>query len=59
MFDPHEPGHAPKRFQEMYYDKYPCDRFLLGYTVPKRNFTSGNIEAIKGQYAAEVAFSDL
>jgi len=59
MFDPHEPWDAPKRFQEMYYDNYPCDRFLFGYGVDKSKLTSDDIEALKGLYAAEITFSDL
>jgi len=33
MFDPHEPWDAPPRFQKMYRDEYPYDRYLFGYGV--------------------------
>lgn len=59
MFDPHEPWDAPKRFQEMYYDKYPVERFLFGYGVDKKRLTPEDIPALKGLYSAEVTFSDL
>ncbi len=59
MFDPHEPWDAPKRFQEMYYDKYPVERFLFGYGVDKERLKPEDIPALKGLYSAEVTFSDL
>jgi arylsulfatase A-like enzyme len=59
MFDPHEPWDAPKRFQEMYYDKYPVERFLFGYGVNKNRLKPEDIPALKGLYSAEVTFSDL
>jgi arylsulfatase A-like enzyme len=57
-FDPHEPWDAPKRFQEMYYDNYPCERFLFGYGVRHQDIQADDIPAIKGLYAAEVTFVD-
>jgi arylsulfatase A-like enzyme len=59
MFDPHEPWDAPKRFQEMYYDKYPVERFLFGYGVDKTRLKPEDVTALKGLYSAEVTFSDL
>jgi len=59
MFDPHEPWDAPKRFQEMYYDRYPVERFLFGYGVDKKRLKPEDIPALKGLYSAEVTFSDL
>jgi len=59
MFDPHEPWDAPKRFQKMYYDKYPVERFLFGYGVDKERLKPEDIRALKGLYSAEVTFSDL
>lgn len=59
MFDPHEPWDAPKRFQEMYYDQYPVERFLFGYGVDKERLKPEDIPALKGLYSAEVTFSDL
>jgi len=57
-FDPHEPWDAPKRFQEMYYDNYPCERFLFGYGVRGQDVQEDDVPAIKGLYAAEVTFVD-
>ncbi|MFQ6042529.1 MAG: sulfatase [Candidatus Poribacteria bacterium] len=57
-FDPHEPWDAPKRFQKMYYDNYPCERFLFGYGVRRQDIRPDDIPAIKGLYAAEVTFVD-
>jgi arylsulfatase A-like enzyme len=57
-FDPHEPWDAPKRFQQMYYDNYPCERFLFGYGVRGQDIRPDDIPAIKGLYAAEVTFVD-
>ncbi len=57
-FDPHEPWDAPERFQKMYYDNYPCERFLFGYGVRAQDVRSEDIPAIKGLYAAEVSFVD-
>jgi len=59
MFDPHEPWDAPKRFQKMYYDKYPVERFLFGYGVNKGRLKPEDIPALKGLYSAEITFSDL
>jgi len=36
MFDPHEPWDAPPRFQKMYRDKYPRQRYIFGYGVVYR-----------------------
>jgi len=58
-FDPHEPWDAPKRFQEMYYDKYPCQRFLFGYGVRNQDIRPEDLPAIRGLYAAECAFVDM
>ncbi len=58
-FDPHEPWDAPKRFQEMYYDKYPCERFLFGYGVRHEDIRPEDLPAIRGLYAAEVSFVDM
>lgn len=57
-FDPHEPWDAPEEFQKMYYDNYPCDRFLFGYGVRHRDVRPGDIPAIRALYAAEVSFVD-
>jgi len=58
-FDPHEPWDAPKRFQQMYYDDYPCDRFLFGYGVRGQDIRDDDLPAIKALYAAEVSFVDM
>lgn len=58
-FDPHEPWDAPPRFQKMYCDDYPCERFLFGYGVDFRDVRPEDYEAIRGLYAAEVTFVDM
>ena len=57
-FDPHEPWDAPERFQKMYYDNYPCERYLFGYGVRRQNIRQEDMPAIKALYAAEVSFVD-
>jgi arylsulfatase A-like enzyme len=58
MFDPHEPWDAPPRFQKMYRDKYPRDRFLFGYGVNRRDIRDDDIPILRDLYSAEVTFSD-
>lgn len=58
-FDPHEPWDAPARFQRMYCDRYPCDRFLFGYGVRNQDIRTDDLPAIRGLYAAEVSFVDM
>jgi len=58
-FDPHEPWDAPKRFQEMYYEDYPCERYLFGYGVRNGDIRPADLPAICGLYAAEVSFVDM
>ena len=58
-FDPHEPWDAPPRFQEMYYDSYPCERFLFGYGVRHADIREEDLPAIRALYAAEVSFVDM
>ncbi|NOZ21546.1 MAG: sulfatase-like hydrolase/transferase [Planctomycetes bacterium] len=58
MFDPHEPWDAPRRFQEMYIDKIPYDRYLFGYGVNPKDCKPSDIPILKGLYAAEVTFTD-
>jgi arylsulfatase A-like enzyme len=58
-FDPHEPWDAPQRFREMYYDDYPCERFLFGYGVRNEDIRPEDHEAIRALYAAEVSFVDM
>lgn len=58
-FDPHEPWDAPPRFQKMYYDNYPCERFLFGYGVHKKDIRPEDHDAIRALYAAEVSFVDM
>lgn len=57
-FDPHEPWDAPERFQRMYHDNYPCERFLFGYGVRRQDIRPEDMSAIKALYAAEVSFVD-
>lgn len=58
-FDPHEPWDAPERFKKMYYDDYPCERFIFDYGVRNEDIREDDLPAIKALYAAEVSFVDL
>jgi len=65
MFDPHEPWDAPQRFQKMYRDEYPYERYIFGYGVRNKynsganqNIRPDDLPVIKDLYAAEVTFSD-
>ena len=58
MFDPHEPWDAPPRFQKMYRDKYPYERYLFGYGVKNADIRPEDLPVIRDLYAAEVTFSD-
>ena len=58
-FDPHEPWDAPERFKELYYDDFPCDRFLFGYGVRHDDIKPEDHESIRALYAAEVSFVDM
>ncbi len=58
MFDPHEPWDAPPRFQKMYRDEYPYERYLFGYGVRNVDIRSDDLPVIKDLYAGEVTFSD-
>jgi len=58
MFDPHEPWDAPPRFQRMYRDKYPYERYLFGYGVNNADIRPEDLPVIRDLYAAEVTFSD-
>ncbi|UCC97195.1 MAG: sulfatase [Phycisphaerales bacterium] len=58
MFDPHEPWDAPPRFQKMYRDEYPYERYLFGYGVRNADIRADDLPVIRDLYAAEVTFSD-
>ena len=61
MFDPHEPWDAPERFQKMYRDQYPYERYLFGYGVRSKvgkDIRPEDLPVIRDLYAAEVTFSD-
>jgi arylsulfatase A-like enzyme len=58
MFDPHEPWDAPPKFQKMYRDEYPCERYLFGYGVRNQDIRPQDLPVIRDLYAAEVTFSD-
>jgi arylsulfatase A-like enzyme len=58
MFDPHEPWDAPPRFQKMYRDEYPYERYLFGYGVRNQDIRPDDLPVIRDLYAAEVTFSD-
>lgn len=58
-FDPHEPWDAPPRFQHIYHDVFPCERFLFGYGVHNEDVREDDIPVLRAQYAAEVTFVDM
>jgi len=58
MFDPHEPWDAPARFQKMYREKYPVERFMFGYGVDLSRLREDDIPVLIDLYSAEVTFSD-
>ncbi len=58
MFDPHEPWDAPARFQKMYRDEYPYERYLFGYGVRNADIRPDDLPVIRDLYAADVTFSD-
>ncbi|MFH1742945.1 MAG: sulfatase [bacterium] len=58
MFDPHEPWDAPKRFQQLYREKYPFERYLFGYGAQHKDIRPEDIPVLKDLYSAEVSFSD-
>jgi arylsulfatase A-like enzyme len=58
-FDPHEPWDAPKRFQRMYRDEYPYERYLFGYGVNREDIRAEDYPVLRALYAAEVTFLDM
>jgi len=58
MFDPHEPWDAPPRFQKMYRDKYPFERYIFGYGVWAPGVKPEEFPVIRDLYAAEVTYVD-
>ena len=58
MFDPHEPWDAPVKFQKMYRNEYPYERYLFGYGVRNADIRPDDLPVIRDLYAAEVTFSD-
>ena len=50
---------APKRFQEMYRDSYPIDRYLFGYGVRPQDVREEDYPVLRALYAAEVTFVDM
>jgi arylsulfatase A-like enzyme len=58
MFDPHEPWDAPPRFQKMYRDKYPRQRYIFGYGVDPEDVRQDDIPILIDLYSAEVSFTD-
>ncbi|MFQ6130630.1 MAG: sulfatase [Armatimonadota bacterium] len=57
-FDPHEPWDAPRRYQKMYHDDYPFERYLFGYGVRNQDIRPEDLPAIRGLYAAECTLVD-
>jgi arylsulfatase A-like enzyme len=43
----------------MYYENYPCKRFLFGYGVRNEDIRAEDYDAIRALYAAEVSFVDM
>lgn len=58
MFDPHEPWDAPPRFQKMYRDTYPHDRYIFGYGVNTNNVTEEDYPVLRDLYSADVTHVD-
>lgn len=58
MFDPHEPWDAPPRFQQMYRQKYPFERYIFGYGVNPKDVRQDDIPILIDLYSAEVTFMD-
>ena len=58
MFDPHEPWDAPPKYQKIYRDEYPYERYLFGYGVKNADIRPDDLPIIRDLYAAEVTFSD-
>jgi len=58
MFDPHEPWDAPPRFQKMYRQEYPFERYIFGYGINRKDIREEDIPILRDLYAAEVSFSD-
>jgi len=58
MFDPHEPWDAPPRFQKMYRDEYPRQRYIFGYGVDHKDVRQEDIPILIDLYSAEVSFTD-
>jgi len=58
MFDPHEPWDAPPRFQKMYRDNYPRQRYIFGYGVDHKDVRQEDIPILIDLYSAEVSFTD-
>ncbi|HUT64225.1 MAG TPA: sulfatase [Anaerolineae bacterium] len=58
MFDPHEPWDAPSKYQKMYREKYPFERYIFGYGVDVNDVRNDDIPVLIDLYSAEVTFSD-
>lgn len=59
IFDPHEPWDAPPRFQNMYHDSIPFERYLFGYGMDFRDIRPEDYDILRALYAAEVTFVDM
>jgi len=57
-FDPHEPFDCPKEYALMYYDKYPCERYIWAYGADHRKVTPEDVPAIRGVYCGLVSLVD-
>lgn len=57
-FDPHEPWDPPKAYRDMYYDDYPCERFIYLYGIDGDKAHPEDWPAIRGLYAGMVSLVD-
>jgi len=57
-FDPHEPFDCPKEYAQMYFDKYPCERYIYAYGADFRKVKKSDIPAIKGVYCGLCSLVD-
>jgi len=57
-FDPHEPFDCPKSYADMYYDNYPCDRYIYSYGANYPQATEADLRAVNGVYAGSCSFVD-
>lgn len=57
-FDPHEVFDPPKKYADMYHDKYPVERPLYGYGIKHGSTGPEDADWIRGLYAGKVSLVD-